>query len=126
MSTSLPSLPFLSTDTLTAFESALNGALPGSGTVAANTASNPSVWSNFLGALNGLFPGAAGAATNLANKATGDTTSSGASSISWGRVAAFVVGILLIGGGILMFRQSQVIIQSGIRTGKRVAEVAAL
>lgn len=122
MSTSLPNLPFLSTDSFTAFESALNGALPGAGTAAANTASNPSTWTTFLGALNGLIPGAGGAATNLANKATGDS----ASSISWARVAAFVVGILLIGGGILMFRQSQVFIQSSVRAGRRVAEVAAL
>jgi hypothetical protein len=57
-----------------------------------------------------------------------DATSSKSSSLfglSYSRIAAFVIGIILIGGGILMFKQTQVIVQGAAKTGARAAELLA-
>lgn len=45
-------------------------------------------------------------------------------SISWGRIAAFLLGLILIGAGLFMFKTTQTIIQTGVRAGRGVASLA--
>jgi len=41
------------------------------------------------------------------------------SSITWGRVAAFLVGLLLIGGAVLLFKENVSVVQAVSRTARR-------
>lgn len=84
------------------------------------------LFSGFMTLLQGIPGGAGLAGIGSSGVTASQTLQAAKASITWPRVAAFVVGIIAIGGGILMFRQTQVVIQSGARAAKRVGEIAAL
>lgn len=44
---------------------------------------------------------------------------------TWGRVALFLVGVVCLIGGLMMFRQTQIVIEQATKTGARVAALAA-
>lgn len=128
----LPSLDSSSSNGFDALQSlgdALTTPVTASTTTPASSSSS-SPLSGWLGSNNPLSQFLSNSGSNIQNLLSGVTgsgsSSNSAPAISWSRVAAFTVGILLIGGGILMFRQTQTIIQTGIKHGRRIAEVAAL
>lgn len=111
--------------------SSLSSALEGVGSIGTSTgsavASTPggldTIWAGITSGLNAALPGVNLGTVAAQGKEAGQ---SAASAFSWARVAAFVIGIIAIGSGLLMFRQTQVVIQSGARAAKRVGEIAAL
>jgi len=73
---------------------------------------------DYTSGVNG--PGNSGAIGHIVSA---DPKSTEGMSFTWARVAAFVVGLLLIGGGVIAFKQTQVIISGA---AKGAAGVAAL
>ncbi len=100
-----------------------------SDTGASNSSPNSSAYNDYFGAaVNGFIAGAFSGASNImpsfagtVGAANAGNKSSDKSSFPWARIAAFIVGILLIGGGIVMFKQTQVVIQSGLKAAKVAA-----
>lgn len=112
----LPSLPNL--DAL----SSLGSALDSSTQTPTQTPSSP--FSDYFSNLpNDIVSGIARSEGALTGSTVNQSKLSAIGNISWGRAAAFTVGLLMIGGGILMFKQTQVIISG---TAKTAAKVAAL
>src|SRR5271165_27044 len=86
----------------TALGGALSGGSSGSAaSSAANSAASPSSSSGFL--------------NQLVNLATGGVSGAQGVDITLARVAAFGLGIILIGIGLLMFKTTQTVIQTGTR-----------
>lgn len=113
----LPSLPSLNDSALSSLGSALDSSASQTPT------SQPAQTPSFLGdVFQGVSSGISGG-TGILNQSKLDSVKAG---LSWSRIASFVIGVLLVGGGILMFRQTQVLISTGAKAGKRIGEIAAL
>ena len=76
--------------------------------------------------ISSIFPGLGTAAS-----AAGSALSSvlGIPSINWGRIAAFILGLILIAGGLFLIKPVQSIVVNTVKntakSGAKVAEVAA-
>lgn len=117
MSTSLPNLPEL--PTLAALHAdALDSAAQSSPTNDRNTLGD--IISG-IGRATGALTGSTVDPAKLNDAATAG--GAGIGSLTWARVAGFVIGLILITGGVLMFKQTQFVIQT---SAKGAAKLAAL
>jgi hypothetical protein len=113
---SLPSLPGLSPSQQSSIAQNANNlstqlqnqspTATGNPSSSTNAPSASSVANSLLGSLLGLGPGATG-------------------TISFGRIGAFVLGLIFIAGGIYLFKGTQTVIEVGTRHARRFAEAGA-
>ena len=75
----------------------------------------------------GVISGAAGRAGASGSASTGSTGLLGISwpTIPWGRIAAFLLGLILIAAGLYMIKQIQQTVKTTVKTAGKAAATAA-
>ncbi len=99
---------------------------PGGGT-GGSTGGGFDLWNNLGGIVGGAITGATGGSVNgpaVAN--TGAAAINWFSGINWGRIGAFLLGLLLIAGGLYLIKPLQQIVNTTVvRGGRALAESTA-